>query len=318
MKAFMSLFVGLLILSGTALAGINYDEPASLLIYPFFSSTVGEDTIISVANVNTNYIFNPLTGRLMGDVAAHFFYVDGNDCDITNRTEWLTPGDLLTVLVSQHNPAMNEGFLIVIAEDPNVRLPIKWDGVQQVYGLGYTSGLIGDCVVANGLLNFLWSIPAIGIKAKDEEKPVGAFLDFLGDLAYGVEYESLPTELYVSSFIEQGVFNTESTLVLIDPTISNSTIRLLYLFYNNNEVQYSQTDSFSCWMVQKLDDIFNGSDNLGGVPALIPTGWITILSRDEDPDPILGMIIQAVMSQDFSSARLLHHFGCEAVGGINL
>ena len=321
MKTIVSVFVACLLLSGAAFAGINYDEPASLLIYPFFSSDVGEDTIISVTNVNRNMIYNQNTDRLLGEVVAHFFYVDADDCDITNRKEYLTPGDLLTVLVSQHNPAMNKGFLLIIAEDPNFLVPIKWDGIQVVIPqvLEYTSGLIGDCIVANGVLNFLWAIPAIGIKACGEAN-VGDPLDFLDSLAYGVEYEGLPTELFVSSFVEQGpkFFNAESYLVLLDPTVAGSTIDLLYLFYNNDEVEFSQTDSFSCWMMETLDDIFNGADNLQGVNAIVPTGWIAIQTREDRPVPLLGMIIQSLVNEDYSSARLLHHFGDTAYGEIDL
>jgi hypothetical protein len=314
MKKLIVLVCGLLLLSGASYAGISDMEPASLLVFPFFAAddSEGEDTIISVTNVNHNFEFNPGTGRLYGEVFIHYFYVDGEDCDITNRRELLTPTDILTVLVSEHNPAMNRGFLLVIAEDANDRQPVRWDGWDTRGINEYPSGLIGDCVVGNGLLNFLWAIPAIGIKGYEGDA-VGDQLDTLTSLRFGDEYESLPRFLYSSSFVEQGHLNTLSTLILLDPTLSNDTIDLYFFFYNNDEVLFSQTDDFKCWLVEDLDDIFNGSDNLGGIAATVPTGWIRIYA---DQEPLLGMIIQAIAGDTHSSARLLHHFGEGADGDI--
>ena len=319
------LFSALFIFSSSALA-ISDLEPGSLLIYPFFSSDPGKDTLISVTNINTDPVYNPLTGLLLGSVYAHFFYIDGEDCDITDRREFLTPGDTLTVLASLHNPAMNSGWLYVVAENDYL-LPCEFDGIDS---LGFPTGLIGDTIVADGLANALWSIPAIGIKALNVpfKNPTDINNNGFMDLT-GLEYEVLPGTLYISSFIEQGFGSIIGELVLLSFVLdmgqvvdggANVDVRvdLDFLFYNNNEVVFSQEDEMRCWMVRKLDEIFNGSDSLGGAPAIVPTGWVTIMVEDgvdtasgqnvpRQALPILGMLIQRVGSSSYSCARLLHH-----------
>lgn len=340
MRKLIACIFGLLLLTGTSFA-ISEMEPASVLIYPYFNSGPGYETLISVTNVNTCTVYNPLTGHDFGDVWVHFNYVDKTYCDISNQGELLTPFDTLTVLASRHNPTQDEGWLYIVAEDPNTQLlPIKFDG-DLVFGGGvlrYKSGLIGDAVVVNGVANYLWSIPAIGIKAC----PALAFGDFTdqnlnGKLDFGPfsgEYEGLPTTLYISSFIELGVpLNSDAILVLLTFYDLDVRVDLYFEFCHNDEgTLYSQTDDFYCWMYRSFDDIWNGADQLteyGGITTYfspVVTGWGRVIVTggvDEaaggkipaEEIPILGMMIQKILASTYQAAHLLHHSPDKTVKG---
>ena len=114
---FFTLIGALLLVSGSALGAFFDMAPGSVLIFPFYSSDPGKETIINVTNINVDPIYDPELGEQFGSIYLHYFYIDGEDCDITDRREFLTPGDTLSVIASIHNPAFNEGWLYVVAEN---------------------------------------------------------------------------------------------------------------------------------------------------------------------------------------------------------
>jgi hypothetical protein len=302
---------------------ISEMEPASVLIFPFFSSSPTKDTILNITNINTDPVYDAHMGGLTGGVILHYYYVDGEDCNLTDRREYLTPGDTLSVMSRIHNPAMNSGWLYVVAENA-AHQPCKFDGTD---GNDYPTGLIGDAMVADPISNFLWSIPAIGIKAGPEIYKADMDLNGNGFIDFGPEYEDLPKVLYLSSFFEQDWAAMIGELVLVtfvkDGEVdggANEDVRvdLDFLFYNNDEVEFSQETDMRCWMVRGLKEIFNGADNLGGAPALVPTGWASMevedgvddasgLNISADDLAILGVLVQRVGTSSYSCARLLHH-----------
>jgi hypothetical protein len=283
--------------------------------------------------VNPLRIYDPQTDTLYGDVFVKFYYVDGEDCSISDREVLLTPADTFTVLASDHNPAMNVGWLYIVAIDPWTKLfPIRFDGQLTIGSHVFNSGLIGDCQVVDGLANYLWAIPAIGIKAHPE---IGwkqlADVDLDGMLEFGTEYEGLPATLFISSFIEVGVYDSEAYLILLTFLPEEFTVDLDFLFYNNDEEEFSQEWDFNCWAYERLDDIFKGAADLEGKSshyddsAPFSTGWASIeVEQATAPGmllprqyvPILGVVIQKIAGKQYQAAHLLHHsqdayiYGC--------
>jgi hypothetical protein len=345
MRKLIVCICGLLLLSTGAIAqipaSINCQEPASLLVYPYYDSNPGSDTLITVTNINISPEFNMTTWHLFGEVYVHFYYVDGSDtdvsCPISNRTEYLSPGDTLSVLARDHNPAAAEGFLYIIAENPNTLKPWDFDGrfTTDPGGNDYDSGLIGDAYVFNGLVDYLWSFPAYGIRsAVGWGKKMDDDND--GDVEFNdTELMKLPRTMYCSSFVEVDHLGSDSEVILLTFFDQDVRVDVDFLFYNNIEVEMSQEWDFRCWAKESLVDIFGRANNLGGeldpddplLPIRIPTGWFSVQvdkGRDtavgEDIPwckvPLFGAIIQSVLdTQDYSCARLLHHSSNACVKG---
>ena len=317
-------------------------EPASILVYPYFNSDAdnGYASLITVTNVNPLQVYDPDTDTLEGDVFVKFYYVNATDCDITDRDTYLTPADTITVLASDHNPATDQGWLYVVAMDPWSKLfGIKHDGQILIAppDIFFNSGLIGDIMIANGLTNHLWSIPAIGIKAKG--KVVGELADKNKNriLEFGTEYEGLPSTLFISSFLEMGIgagkFNSNAYLILLTFLPVEYTVFMDFLFYNNDEEEFSQEFQFNCYFNDLMTEVFASADNITGPTgksnhydedAVVQTLWASMRVEkarafgDTLPwncVPILGAILQTIFDTHYQSARLLHHSCDEYVSG---
>jgi hypothetical protein len=307
-------------------------EPASVLVFPYYDSTTtdGKDTLISVTNVNKLQIYDPATDTLLGDVYTKWYYVDGEDCDISDRELFLTPADMVTVLASEHNPSANTGWLYVVAMDPFTKLlPIKFDWQWILGNVIFNSGLIGDALAIDAKETYVWGIPAIGIKAaaflnfKDN-----ADLDFDGILDFGIEYEGLPSALFISSFIEVGKWNSSAELVLLS-FVPDEDVKLDFLFYNNDEEEFSQEWDFECWAHVPITEIFPSADNLTGPTgksshyddtAPVQTAWASIEVEEAGNlnrfnVPILGLLIQKINGNMYQAAHLLHHSQDQLVFG---
>lgn len=305
-------------------------EPGSVLIYPFFDARPGKVSMITVTNVNTSRKVAPNQFR-NGDVQLHYYYIDGIECLEFNRSEFLTPGDTLTVMASEHNPESTYGYLYVVAEDPETEERIDYDY------------LVGDEVVFDSRLGYVWQVPAIafqGLPSKDPLLPCpevsgsghgltdsmanGGTSNGLMDFD-GMEYAAFPDRLIVSSFFQQGAKATDQ-LVLFSPGNPNLTVNPLFLIFNNREDKFSRDFVFNCWWTGPLEDISNVVKNLGGDrrefgPPSVQTGWMTIDgdrgyfsgSGNSVPDPpILGMILRSFGSgHSLGTATLLHHVGTQ-------
>ena len=196
-------------------------EPGSVLIFPLVSADNGTDSFVTVTNTNVDFSFDGANYDLFGDVLIHCYYVNGDDCDVTDRREFLSPGDTRTVLASHHNFFMRRGWLYVVCEDPATHLACDFDTPQG--GANLPSGIIGDCIIFSGKENFIVTLPALSIKCRLDQPPpavpAGAPSVVFGGSGSGT-YDALPTSLYVSSFFEQGSLFTDE-LVLV-PIISSN------------------------------------------------------------------------------------------------
>jgi hypothetical protein len=295
-------------------------------VYPYFDTDTAKESVITVTNVNALQIYDQNTDTLWGDVFIKFYYVDGDDCSVTNREALLTPADTLTVLASEHNPAFNSGWLYIVAHDPWTKLfAIRYDGqlILNPPDLIYNSGLIGDVLVVDGSRNHLWAIPAIGIKANPKIKwKELADTNVNKVLEFGTEFEGLPSTLFISSFIELGVFDSEAYLILLTFLPVDFTVYLDFLFYNNDEEEFSQEWDFNCYANVIMTDIFESADKIKEKSthyddsAPFSTAWASIAVEEAKAPgvvlnrfqvPILGVIIQKIMNTKYQSAHLLHH-----------
>lgn len=68
----------------TGLAALNEMEPASLLVYPYFSSEIGEETLISVTNINTCFVY---TGRLGWQEKKEIHFASPSESQWANTLE---------------------------------------------------------------------------------------------------------------------------------------------------------------------------------------------------------------------------------------
>jgi hypothetical protein len=305
-------------------------EPGSVLVFPFFDARPGKLSIITVTNVNTSRKVSPNNFR-GGDVQVHYYYIDGQECLEFNRSEFLTPGDTLSVLASEHNPEGTYGYLYVVAEDPETEETIDYDY------------LVGDEIVFDSRLGFVWQVPAISFQALPATDPdlIGAEVSGSGHFLTesvvnggtvnglldfdGMEYAAFPDRLIVSSFLQQGAKATDQ-LILFSPGNPQLSVNPQFVIFNNQEDRYSRGFVFKCFWTGPLEAISNVVKNLGGDsrefgPPSVETGWMVIDGDSgfypgsgttvNDP-PILGMIVRSFGSGSMGTATLLHHIGTQS------
>jgi hypothetical protein len=307
-------------------------QPASLLVYPFYDSSPGAGTIVSVTNINDDRTFCPDDDFRAGDVVLHYVYIDGATWREFDRFEPLTPGDTLTVLADNHNPEMDMGFLTVKALDPITLEAIDFDY------------LIGSAIVVQSEFNFLWGYTPYAFRGLADEATQEdcsrIFTDDDGDgLADfdGSEYDEFPARLFVDSFFEErGAFG--NLLVLLSSAGQDFENEVAFLFWNNREQKFSRNFKFICWVATNLKSISNVAGRLNGDPAElgrppVQTGWVDIKGRAvrdragniaNDPDtgdpieqpPLLGVFMQTITSSSFSVGHALHYTG--AIDGLDL
>lgn len=171
----------------------NIGGVGSVLIFPVFLSSAGQETILTITN--RGELALPCgNGFRITDVEVAFRYRNAVGAG-TTRIEFLSAGDQVTVIVSRHNPAlMNTGYLIVEALDPETGLPIQYDN------------LMGSATVLHRNQKTQWDYLPYSFKAYPHggSAPVDGcgrkFTDTGGsDLATlnfdGVEYDAFPQAL---------------------------------------------------------------------------------------------------------------------------
>lgn len=199
-------------------------------------------------------------------------------CSVTDRIEYLTPADTLSVLTRCHNPVANApGYVVVSAQNPNL-FDMDWSH----------NFLVGSALVMNDQ-GGIYSVNAIPF-----ESPLASGLptdqDFDAQLDFdGIEYEGVPDTLYVDSFLAV----PGSSLTLLNLTGGlNFTASVAFDIWNDNEAALSSTASLKCWRSQELSDwslVFDGvflRDNTPHDPQEfdvdcdlvgdIETGWVRI------------------------------------------
>jgi len=301
--------------------------PASVLMFPTVDSRAGEGmgTVVSVSNTCASRIVSPTNNYRYGDVQVHYYYIEGTAPynNVFNRTEFLTPNDTITVLAGTHNPEMEIGYLLMVAEDPESEAAISFNF------------LIGDEIVVDTKQNKLWAIPAIGFRALttsgelDNNGRIKTDLNKNGSVDFdGNEYDLYPDKLYISSFFEQSA-TMEGELTLVSGLGSYYRVDVDFLFYDNEEDVFSRGYEFTCWTSEKLSDISKVTKNLGGTSSEAATGWARIdgdkavhiltgkfwmnESKESNYDPpIEGAFVQRVLgATGFEFGHLLHHSGSQ-------
>jgi len=274
-------------------------EPGSLLVYPIHEvrKPIIEDdngpipvggqaiaqpafTLISVTNINRN-------GNATTDV--HFEYVNVSqsgdpflfaDCTIADRVETLTPADTLTVVTSCHNSAQSGGgYLVVTALDP--------DEVDTPWAFNHLIGSEQIVSIGGGI----YGLEAIPFKASGAQgTPTDLNSDGRRDFNAG-EYERLPDELYLDSFI--GIISGE--LILVAFTGPEYLVNVDFIIYNDDEFQLSGQFAFSCWsrvLLAQVSGFFTdaGLSTTSNDPRSldidcdnvddVETGWAIVRARD--------------------------------------
>ncbi len=315
------LLASALLVTVAPLASADGRLGGSVLIYPVYDSDSGSGTVLSITNTKNDPSYNPNT-NLNGVVDVHFIYIDGDYWTEFNRYERLTPNDTFTSLASVHNPNSEVGFLYCIALSPITLAPMSHNY------------LIGDEIVADGGGNWLVGFDALAYRSLEAEgQPGDTDGDDLIDLD-GVEYEAIPDELFISSFIgDTGSIVPSLILIALLPS-SDFRTGVDFTVYNDNEVSFSATYDFRCWAwvdLADIDSVFTDAF-LAGTPVdprpngLLPaTGWARLDADDAvdvvgnepkiNEPPIVGAMMNAAGS--FSAGHLLHESDdANSLGGV--
>jgi hypothetical protein len=300
-------------------------EPGSLLVFPLQQSALQGPTVFDVVSVtNTNR-----AGDATTDV--HFEYVDVSasptpflfaNCAISDRIETLTPADTLSVLTSCHDGATSaRGYLVVTARDPDlVDTPWSFDhliGSQQVV-------TIGGGMYSLNAIPFTSPRPE---RANTDVSPNDGRRDF-----DGVEYEPLPDELYVDSFI--GALSGH--IALVGLTGPEYLTNVDFIVYNDDEFQLSGQYSFACWAHVPLADVSGyftaqGLATTSDDPAELDitcdgqqefdTGWAIVRPKNAlsiTSAPITNPAVLGALTHDggpFNSGRLLWESAAKQTNG---
>ncbi|MCB9913850.1 MAG: hypothetical protein H6828_01725 [Planctomycetes bacterium] len=244
----------------------HYRRPGSLLLFPEFDNREGDVSIITITNTDC-------TGAGGSDIDVEFIYIDGDDCSEFNKTETLTPCDTLTLLTNFHNPNHEQGYVYVFAKDENGE-PVVWNH------------LIGNLLIVSGLEAFDYGLNPVvfrGLGTTDgTEAAAGSPTDLDNDGIRDLdarEYEPAPNSITIPRFLGQdGNSNGfHSQLILIGLTGgARFDTNVCFLFWNDNEEQFSAEYTFHCWDKPYLDDISFGFRN-----SFLQT-------TDHDPAEIIG------------------------------
>ena len=223
-------------------SGAQAPAPGSALVFPVHDSR-SLLTVVSVTNTNLN------TG---GEVRATFRYVNAepsNDplraqhCSTVYRTEYLTPGDTVSVLTACHDTPSSQGFLVVSAQHPSAGYAYAHDH------------LVGSTLVVHPQ-GSVYSIQPYSFQAVlPDGSPTDADLDGLLDFD-GTEYETLPRLLFADTFLAAS--NARLTLLHLSSGLDQDVAVKLDI-QNDNEFPLSLTLTFRCWFelpLAQLNGVF--------------------------------------------------------------
>lgn len=303
-------------------------EPGSLLVFPFYDNRPGRQSVVTVTNTNLDRSVAG-NGYKSGDVLVHYVYIGGEDWLEFDRSEFLTPGDMLCVSTQEHNPHGGYGFLYVYALDPETQAPIDFDH------------LLGDVLVIASDIEGGWSIQAVAFRGLPQGVPVpdpgtsgagqpftDADADGLRDFD-GIEYDAFPAELYVPRFFEEGSRH-ETQLVLFTTFGPEFIVSTDLTILNNSEDRFSRNLRFSCWFAGNLSSVSGITGDLGGDPDEFrpaETGWLRIsgghilnrFGRREPAVPaFIGFVLENVgpVGDRIQAARLMNHAGARDGGSL--
>lgn len=277
-------------------------EPGSLLVFPLYDSRAGMATLITVTNTHPSQ-----------DVWVEYRYIDGRDCSKSDRSEWLSPRDTLTVIAGTHNFDQNQGFVYVYAKaditDPS---PIvhNW--------------LVGQASAIDGIRVLEASYNAYAFNGIGHD---GDLTDIDGDEILdmdGAEYE-MAADFYIQPrFVGQADRNYPgflSDIVLINLTGGKAfTAEINFDIWNDNEAKSSATWEFTCWDRKTLMEISGAfsatnmkyqddDDEIIGFPEL-EAGWFEVhgivanSDCDSIDDPAILHLLTETTGKHFAGADL--------------
>ncbi len=318
--------VTVVLLATPAAAQPLHAQPASLLIFPLYNSTEGNNTLVTVTNTNEDER-SCNNGFREGDVRLHFVYFS-ETCQESDTQEDLTPADTITVLTQGHNPNFEKGYLVVEARDPEELAPNQFDF------------LIGSAIVVNSEFDFQWAYTPYAFEAIFDgvadldacDRPVlisdDGFINF-----DDIEYSSFPETLYLDHFFGEGTNSNRpnvafSNMLFLMSTQAEDT-DLAIIGYNNNERRFSRSFNFDCYFMGALSELTGAVtqtaldvDGDDGELAGINYGWLKLNAstrrptRNVDVGPgILGVYVENAMigGDSFVSGRELQYTGSKAV-----
>jgi hypothetical protein len=272
----LNLLLSLLTTVVLAASASANDAPSSLLLFPEFNSGPGYLTLITVVNTNGTQT-TPLNST---QIDAHFVYVNGETCLEFDRTEHLTPNDLVTVIARNHNPNAQMGYLFVEAMSSTTGRAVKWNY------------LVGSQMQLNSFEQFNYSYTPIGFQAVvagADGTPTDLDNDGFRDLN-GLEYEKAWNEVLIPNFLGQAGPRV-SNLVLLNLNPIQGTNGILtstvdFLVYDDAENQYSASTNIRCWQKTTLlsingvfaNDWLAQNGGTGTIPGAVglETGWFRV------------------------------------------
>lgn len=263
-------FKGLAILTVACLAlgMLSFDasadgrEPASCLLFPYYSTTQQGFAVITITNTCVD----------LDDVYVRLVWVDNVTC--TPEDQWikLTCGDTYTFIDWAQNPESNtSGFMYAYA----------------VEGIGSTKEIDFDYLIGQELVFQQWVGPqqnpivSYGINAVPYEAlaPDGDGLLKLD----GAEFEGAPSEVYFPRFFGQQGQVFQSAVILINLTGGQWFWQQAnVLVYNDNEQSFSTTVYFPCWAFVPLTAISGATTE----QFLLTTNHNPLELWDGDPNPL--------------------------------
>ena len=309
-----SLLAALAVACASVPAMAECDHPGSLLIFPIFDNSRGDETFLTVTNTSGT-----------DSIDIEYVYIDGQNCLEFNRTRRLTPNDTIVVRTKADNPSIRNGYVYVFAKSSTTGQAVTFNH------------LIGTSLINDGNTGSDYDVPAFTFAGVPQQgQPTDVDSDGVRELN-NLEYEAAPDTILIPRFIGQN--GAASDLVLLNLTGGAEWQAIVDLMvYNDNEEAFSAQTSVRCWSRTPLTTIsgvftqsflsttnHSSSENLGGSE----TGWYSLRGRlaysqaDSEQNPaILAMQIErrgpvAISNTNFGATAVLPYTtGVRTNGGL--
>jgi hypothetical protein len=292
---------------------LKYDQPASILIFPFFQQAFNKDTFLTVTNTNID-CRQCGNGFRQGDVLIVVNFINPANCSELNQEFELSPGDTLTLLATQQSLTFSEGWVWLDARDPETRDAIDFDY------------LIGSALLAESS-GQTWEYNAYTFQSFADQ--CGGDVDQCGRVKTdvnqngaadfdGCEYAFWPDSLVLDNFFQiSGGFDDELVLIAPDhfgddPTENQH--RLNFGFWNNSEARFSRSFDMFCFVHVPLSTISLITTRLGGnnetvdgSGTVFQTGWMEV----DATVPLLGVFKQKKNGTRAAAGRELQFIGAK-------
>jgi hypothetical protein len=291
---------------------LSDDRAGSLLIYNIYSSNAADpetdNTRINLTNTN------PYTG-----VVAHFFFVDGSTCSVSDSFVCLSPNQTVSFAMAEMDPGV-AGYIVVVAVDG----PKGFAGGTNTGRPVNFNYLIGDEYLKFSRLVYEANLGAVAFAVVDDEgKSTDPPFDpdsFTAELVFDGtpgNYRRAPHTLAVSNFPSpsEGLSGENFTHIVInrvggDLLGSAAEIGAVFgLLFDDAERSLSFT--FKAAQCQFRSTITSGFPRTAPRPhAFIPdghTGWMKLFSQDPEVALVGAVIIGSNNRNFLKGGRNMHH-----------